>query len=260
MPHKAETVDGAMETNRFKNISFEDYGRRALDPMLSNNEKVGFPDAFRDGHAEVIWQDMLQKLPRLAMPNTRILDIGCGCGHLPQKLIQHATTLGQQLVMIDHVNMLAQLRDVAEHRLIAGRFPNVLADAQHLAAESFDIIISYSVLHGVATEMNPFYFVDSAVELLAEGGQMLLGDVPNFSKLRRFLASNEGKSFHRSYMKIASDPHVPPFAMDKTRLDDGFMLGLLTHLRSSGFDAYILPQPRTLPLSSRREDILISKP
>jgi 2-polyprenyl-3-methyl-5-hydroxy-6-metoxy-1,4-benzoquinol methylase len=259
MPDKAAKIDGSVETARFKDITFEDYGRRAIDPTLSQNEKVGFPDAFRDGHAETIWLDLVGKLPSLTHRGSRVLDIGCGCGHLPQKLIQHAALHEQRLTMIDHPNMLAQLQNVSPHRLIPGRFPSVVEDIPDLGRERFDVVICYSVLHGLAREANPFYFVDAAVELLEAGGQLIFGDIPNFSKLRRFLASEKGKAYHRDYMKSDSDPDIPLFAIDKERLDDGFLLGLLTHLRMGGLDAYLLPQPPSLPLSTRREDLLVLK-
>lgn len=253
----SDAVNGAVETARFKNISFDDYGLRAVDATLSNNEKVGFPDAFRDGHSETIWNDLLQKLPALSRRGTRILDIGCGCGHLPQALIQHALVHDQHLTMIDHPNMLAQLEHVENVRLVGGQFPGILKTHADVAESKFDVIVCYSVLQVAAAEMNPFLFADSAVELLAAGGQLIFGDIPNFSKLRRFLANDTGRAFHKSYMQTDSDPDVKAFAIDKTRLDDGFILGLLTHLRMGGFEAYVLPQPQSLPLSTRREDVLV---
>jgi 2-polyprenyl-3-methyl-5-hydroxy-6-metoxy-1,4-benzoquinol methylase len=250
-------VNGAVETQRFSGISFDDYGQRALDASLSHNEKVGFPDAYRDGFSEIIWNDLLSKLPSLHVEGAKVLDIGCGCGHLPQALIQHATINSQKLTMIDHPNMLAQLKHADSHRLVGGRFPDILSSNSGLAKESFDVIICYSVLQVAALEMNPFIFVDSAVELLADGGQLILGDLPNYSKLRRFLASEKGRQYHRRYMNTETDPIVKPFDNDKSRLDDGFVLGLLAHLRIGGLDTYLLPQPVSLPLSTRREDILI---
>jgi 2-polyprenyl-3-methyl-5-hydroxy-6-metoxy-1,4-benzoquinol methylase len=260
MADKPKSVDGSVETRRFKDISFEDYGVRALDASLSENEKVGFPDAFRDGHSETIWKDLLQKLPSLHLQGSRILDIGCGCGHLPQALIQHAKLHDQKLTMIDHPNMLTQLREVEGHRLIGGRFPDVLALPNGLANERFDVIICYSVLQVASLAMNPFIFVDSAAELLASGGQLIFGDIPNFSKLRRFLASEIGRTFHRNYMQTELNPVIKPFEVDKSRLDDSMVLGIVAHLRMGGCHAYVLPQPTSLPLATRREDVLVVKP
>ncbi len=259
MIHRS-AVNGAVETARFKDISFEDYGFRAIDPSLSNNEKVGFPDAFRDGHSETIWNDLLQKLPALSRRGSRVLDIGCGCGHLPQALILHTRVHDQHLTMIDHPNMLAQLEYVEGIHLVGGQFPGILETYQDLAQSKYDVIVCYSVLQVAAAEMNPFLFADSAVELLKPGGQLIFGDIPNFSKLRRFLSSDTGRAFHKSYMQTDSDPEVKAFAIDKSRLDDGFILGLLTHFRMGGFEAYVLPQPTSLPLASRREDVLIIAP
>jgi 2-polyprenyl-3-methyl-5-hydroxy-6-metoxy-1,4-benzoquinol methylase len=259
MTHSS-AVNGAVETARFKDISFDDYGRRAIDPTLTSNEKVGFPDAFRDGHSETIWNDLLQKLPALSQRGSRILDIGCGCGHLPQALIQHALVHDQHLTMIDHPNMLAQLEHVEGVHLVGGQFPGVLKTYKDLAESKFDVIVCYSVLQVAAAEMNPFLFADCAIELLATGGQLIFGDIPNFSKLRRFLSSDTGRAFHKAYMQTDSDPEVKAFAIDKSRLDDGFILGFLSHIRMGGFEAYVLPQPLSLPLASRREDVLIVAP
>ncbi|MFT3986406.1 class I SAM-dependent methyltransferase [Aestuariivirga sp.] len=251
-------IDGKKETERFKDIDFEAFGRRALDPGMSANEKIGFPEAFRDGLTNVIWSDFQLKLPRLAQRGAAILDIGCGCGPLPLKLMAEATRLQQHAVLNDHANMLAQLPEGGVK--IAGRFPDCAEAVGAATPYGFDAIICYSVLQVVAAERNPFLFVDHALELLKPGGRLLLGDIPNVSKLRRFLSSDAGIAHHKEYMKTEDAPDVPPFALHKDRLDDGFVLGLLTHIRLAGFDAWIMPQPEALPLSTRREDIVIARP
>ena len=41
------------------------------------------------------------------------------------------------------------------------------------------------------------------------------------------------------------------------KIDDGVLFSILHRYRNSGFETYLLPQGEGLPLSNRREDILI---
>ena len=112
----------------------------------------------------------------------------------------------------------------------------------------------------VILDSNGFAFVDAALSLLKPGGHFLIGDLPNFSKLRRFLSSDAGREYHHSYMKTDRPPEVPAFALATERIDDGMVLGFVLRARLAGFDAYLLPQPPDLPLANRREDLLIVRP
>jgi 2-polyprenyl-3-methyl-5-hydroxy-6-metoxy-1,4-benzoquinol methylase len=255
-----KSVDGRRETARFARWTFDSYRDAATDPNLSANEKIGMPDAFREGYGEAIWNDMRAKLPALAQPGSRVLDIGPGCAEPPRLLIRNAEARGQQVLMVDHGEMLAQLPDSPCLSKLAGRFPETPGPDSDLVREGFDAILVYSVLQTVINEANPFAFVDAAMAMLRPGGRLLIGDIPNVSKLRRFLASDAGQQHHKAYMRTDEPPLVPPFAPPLDRIDDGMVLGLLTRARLAGFDAYLLPQPPELPLANRREDILIVRP
>src|SRR5262249_59948941 len=83
---------------------------------------------------------------------------------------------------------------VAFARKYAARFP----DCEALFAQydgRINAIICYSVLHYVFEEGNVFDFLDRSLQLLAPGGAMLLGDIPNASKRKRFFASARGAAF-----------------------------------------------------------------
>jgi hypothetical protein len=124
-----------------------------------------------------------------------------------------------------------------------------------------DALICYSVLQYVFLDGNFFSFVDTALEMLAPGGRMLLGDIPNASRRRRFLASAAGEAAHRIY---TNDPEaVPDVTFNKSvpgEIDDAVVLGLLARVRSAGFEAWVVPQPASLPMANRREDIMIERP
>jgi len=89
---------------------------------------------------------------------------------------------------------------------------------------------------------------------------MLIGDIPNVSKRKRFFASATGVRFHKDYMKTDEAPVVEFNTIEPDQIDDAVVMALIQRARSQGYDAYVLPQAPDLPLSNRREDILITRP
>ena len=104
-----------------------------------------------------------------------------------------------------------------------------------------------------------FEFIDRVVELLTEGGQLLLGDVPNVSKRKRFFASDAGVRYHQKFMATSDRPEVAFNVLEPGTLDDAVILAILGRYRSAGCDTFVLPQQPALPFANRREDILISR-
>ena len=89
---------------------------------------------------------------------------------------------------------------------------------------------------------------------------MLIGDIPNVSKRKRFFASDTGIKFHQAFMNTDDLPIVRFNQIEHDQIDDAVVMALLQRARAQGFDAYILPQGPSLPMSNRREDILIIRP
>jgi hypothetical protein len=232
----------------------------ATDPALSANEKIGMSDALRVAFDESILADLIQKIPALGRKGQTVVDIGSGCGTFARRLIEHCCALQHRLTLVDSKEMLAHLPDEPYVRKIAGRFPqNAGAIADSVPAGA-DAIVVYGVLSVVFVDTNPFHFVDRAAALLRPGGRLLFGDVPNASKLRRFLATPVGVQYHKDYMRTDDPPRVGAFDEPGDGIDDGVILGIVHRMRSSGYDAYVVPQADSLPLSNRREDILIVRP
>jgi hypothetical protein len=96
--------------------------------------------------------------------------------------------------------------------------------------------------------------------LLAPGGQILIGDIPNISKRKRFFASGSGLRYHQEFMKTDQCPEVKFNTIEHDQIDDAVVFSLLQRARAQGFDAYVLPQASNLPMANRREDILITRP
>ncbi len=245
--------------NRFANLGFEDFRKLAKDETLSKYERIGFPDAYRSGKEESIFQDILNKLTLLEETGKTILDIGPGCSDLPNMLIQHCESRQHSLILVDSPEMLEQLPDSPGIEKVAAFFP----DCPQLVKErsgAVDVILCYSVLHYVFVDTSIFRFLDTSLSLLAPGGQMLIGDIPNVSKRKRFFASDAGVRFHQEFMHTADFPEVRFNQIEQAQIDDAVVMAVLQRARQQGFDAYVLPQASNLPMSNRREDILIVRP
>ena len=89
---------------------------------------------------------------------------------------------------------------------------------------------------------------------------MLIGDIPNISKRKRFFSSKKGIEFHKKFTKSNQEPKVKFNQIESNSIDDSIVLSILNRSRNQGFDAYVLPQKNNLCMANRREDILIINP
>lgn len=238
---------------------YESFRRLAVDPALSEHGKIGFPDAYRAGHEAAIFADITAKLANLAEPGRTVLEIGPGCAGLPRRLIGLCEQNGHQLVLVDSPEMLGQLPNASGVVKVPGRYPDC-ADALLPWRGRVDALLCYSVFQYLFVEAAFLHCLDLAIDLLAPGGQMLIGDLPNISKRKRFFASEAGVRFHQRFMQTDGHPHVDFRAVEHHRIDDAAIVALLLRARAQGCDAYWLPQPASLPMANRREDVLIVKP
>lgn len=240
-------------------LDFEGFRALALNENLSANEKIGFPDSYREGFEAAILADIQRKLPGLGQPGCRVLDIGPGCAGLPRKIMSLCAGAGGLIALVDSPEMLAQLPE-GEHVIkTPGLFPRNLADVRGRMPQA-DVIICYSVLHYIFLDTNLFGFVDAVVELLAPGGRALIGDIPNQSKRRRFFASEAGRAFHAHFTGSTTAPEVSWNAPTPGKIDDAVLIGLMQRAQAAGCDAYLMPQAADLPMQNRRDDLLIVKP
>ena len=245
--------------NRFSNLAFEDFKKLAKDESLSKYERIGFPNSYRSGKEEFIFEDILVKLPTLNEQNKTVLDIGPGCSDLPEILINLCRTNTHSLTLIDSVEMLAHLPDGPNIYKVAALYPNCPDIISELKGK-VDVILCYSVLHYILVDAAFFRFLDTSLSLLAPGGQFLIGDIPNISKRKRFFSSETGIRFHHEFMKTTDHPTVTFNQIEHDQIDDAIVFALLQRARAQGFDAYVLPQNSRLPMANRREDILITRP
>lgn len=240
--------------------SYGDFVERARDNRLTPNEKIDFPDSYRVGRGKDILSAIRTHLPALGEVGSRVLDIGPGCGELPDLIVDLCASGGTNLTLIDNQDMLDLIEVPASATKIPGRFPSDLAGFLSANRERFDAVLVYSVLQYVQSDGSLFGFVDSALSLLAPRGRLLIGDVPNLSKRRRFFASEAGREFHRDFMRTEEEPTVEFNELVPGRIDDSVVFGLLLRARLAGFDSYVLPQGEGLPMANRREDLLFIRP
>jgi SAM-dependent methyltransferase len=245
--------------SRFVGIGFEDFRRLALDGKLSPYEKIGFPDAYRKGFEPSIHRDIVAKVPPLATEGATVLDVGPGCTDLPKMIIADAQRLGQDLYLVDSSEMLSLLPDSPCTTKIAASFPDCPALLEELGGK-VDAIIAYSLLHYVFVENNSWGFLDAMLSLLAPHGHLLIGDIPNVSMRKRFLDSDAGKAFHRSFTGTDTPPVVTHHTIEAGTIDDSVIFSLMQRARAAGFHAFVLPQPIGLPMHNRREDLLVVRP
>ena len=250
----------ALAPSRFQNLDYDAFCALAGDPSLSRHEKVGFPDSYRQGKEEAIFRDVVAKMGSLQRHGARVVEIGPGCSQLPLMLAGRCADLGGELMWVDSAEMLALLPDAPHVRKVPGRFPQALQPRMHELAGAVDAIVAYSVVQYVFAEGNVFQFFDACLGLLAHGGELLIGDVPNQTMRKRFFASPLGAATHQRHTGRDDLPEVQFNRLEPGQMDDSVVLALLARARAQGFHAWALPQAVDLPMANRREDILIRRP
>lgn len=245
---------------RFKNLTYDDFRRLASDPTLSLHEKIGYPDSYREGYGEAIFADIRRKLLNLEKLGVTVVDIGAGCAEPPRLLIEHSRALEQRLIMIDAPEMLRLLPDADHLTKLSGMFPSETMPFVQEYAGKVDVVLIYGVVQTLFSTGSIHHFLDVALSLLAPGGQLLVGDLPNISKRKRFFASENGVAYHKTFMQTDQAPEVQFNTLETDQIDDGVILGLLMRARMMGFDAYWLQMSPDLPMANRREDLLFVRP
>src|SRR4051794_26561783 len=219
---------------RFADLTFEDFRRMADDESLSRYEKIGFPDEYREGSEARILEDILAKLPAMGDRGRTVLDIGPGCSDLPRMIDEHCMKCDHTLLLVDSPEMLQHHSDRAGVEKFAAQFPNCPELLERFAGQ-VDAILAYSVLHYVFPDSSVFDFVDRAASLLAPGGSMLIGDIPNVSKRKRLFASDAGRRLHREYTGRDEDPSPVFNVLEPGIIDDAVVLAILSRARNAGF-------------------------
>jgi ubiquinone/menaquinone biosynthesis C-methylase UbiE len=238
---------------------FENYARRAEAP-LSFTSRAGRYRCQQEGEKRAI----IDVAAKLALgPTDDLLDIGCGAGNLtiPLSFLVRSTT------GVDHPRILDVLRRRLTDEaliLIGGSFLDVEIPGR------YHKILTYGVVSCLRDAGEVLRFIDKATALLAPGGRLLVGDIPNVDKKRRFAESPAGRRFQTEWDAMMADPENEREAQwarehlasagATVEFDDELVLAIMRRFRSEGLDVHCLPQPPDLAFGHTREDLLIQRP
>ncbi len=240
---------------------FEAYGVAASklnSPLLISGRSL-----FNENVEDII-ADVVRKLE--ITPESTVLEVGCGVGLLLTPLARQVA----RAVGVDHDQCIEKYKEFGTPEnvdLIAGRWPFVEI------TESFDCVVVYSVMHYLKDQDEAIQFIDKCLSCLKHNGRLLLADIPNADMAKRFQTSELAEKVTQEYRALKSshenaETQAQAAIFSQVRqsigdpggyLNDDFVLALVKAMRSRGCEAFISPQPRTLPFSYSREDILIWK-
>ena len=157
-------------------ITFENYGKSARKnqdlTIVSGRYEIQKPAERK------IVLDVASKLSLCS--EDKLLEIGCGPGNLliPLSFLVSAAT------GIDHPDVCVRLKErfVGQNLNLIGI--NFL-DFEDLEGK-YDKILIYSVINTLTDENEALRFIDKAVQLLAPGGILMIGDIANSDRKNRF--------------------------------------------------------------------------
>lgn len=240
-------------------LNYEGFRALAQNKHLSEHERLGFPNSYREGFVTEILKDISNKLGFERRSGGKLLDIGCGAGQLVNGLIDLCGQHHIEAILGDSPEMLALIEPKDHCHPLPGKFPDTLVNAMAFASHGYDMILCYSVLHYIIVDHNVFDFVDAVCLALAEGGIALIGDIPNQSKRSRFFSSNHGIAYHKKFMNTTQPPVVEHYQVKRNSIDEAVLNAIVARAQAAGCNAYIVPQPESLPMHNRRDDIIIQK-
>lgn len=247
-------------------VSFDHYGARARlikDPLLASARLLE-----HRGLEALVVDDISEKLA--LMDKDMLLDIGCGVGALTELLSKKVKTV----VGVDHADCVARLqeRGLPNVEVIAGNWLDVKMERR------FSKILAYDVVHYLGSPEEVVAFIVKALGLLMPRGRMLVGDIPSDDMRSRFDDSLWGNGYNTAWnharngledeeerltlMGLSDEEQEQLKAMDAegVRFGDDELLMLVANIRRNGFQAWLLPQPESLPFGVQREDLLICRP
>jgi cyclopropane fatty-acyl-phospholipid synthase-like methyltransferase len=235
------------------NKSFDNYLHLAQMNNVSDVEVAG-RYAFQAEAERNILLDVANKLSLCG--GDRLLEIGCGPGNLLIPL----SYLVERSAGIDNASSLERLHKRTGGSCNIDLYPGNFLE-MNLPSQRFNKILIYGVVQLLDSMDAVICFISRALSLLDKNGVLLLGDLSNQDKKKRWLNSKTGKDATADWMgqTAKNGPH-PMSALEADRslvaLDDNFVMQAILYGRSMGFESYLLPQPSALPFGNSREDIL----
>lgn len=243
----------------FSRLKYDDFKKLALEENISRNEKVGFPDNYREGFIDFIIQDIFSKLEVENNKNTSFFDIGCGCSDLTLRIAAELNSKNIQYVINDSKEMTDLITDNVVTSKVNGRFPFETKSFITKNKGKFKLILAYSVIQYLAEDERKI-FLSEALSLLAPQGRLLIGDIPNSEMRNRYFKSEYAKEFHEKNYPNLPFPNIEDPKLTPNSLLDEDIVELIRSGRQQGYHAFSMPQSSQLKQANRREDLLFIKP
>jgi len=188
--------------------------------------------------------------------NDNLIDIGCGAGPVCDYIVKYAKENKINLTLNDIPEVIDFLKKRYKKnnkiRYISGEFQ------KKKIKNKFNKVLCYSVIQ---CTNNPKAFFDRILNITCDQSLILIGDIPNTSKKKRFLLSKFGRKFEekRIRKKIVNLSAYLKKNKQNTFINDELIKNFLIKSKKKGFNFFILKQNKNLPFSYTREDILIEK-
>jgi SAM-dependent methyltransferase len=191
--------------------------------------------------------------------NDKILDIGCGDCQITKYYKKYTSYIDA----IDHQEIIGKCKKKFNFiNFHEGNFLNY----KDFNNKKFDKIVAYSVVHYLSNISEFHKFIKKALKLLKPGGILLLGDVPNVSKKKRFIKSpfylkinSSWNKKKNSYRNIATKKLLLNSDDSLLKFDDLTLLKIVKKYNSKNVETYYLHQNNGLYLNNTRIDLLIKK-
>lgn len=239
-------------------INNKDYIGHLVNKTVSAGRPINFINH------EAIFNDITHKL--FLKQSNKLLDIGCGYGHLTDLFIEFFDTNQIESTFIDNENIINKLKQENHNKQNINFICGLFGIDNFESLGKYDRILCYSVLHYTN---QPELFIDKAIEYLDSYGIAMFGDLPNLSQKARFITSVKGRIFDKEYkeknnISFVDYPDINSFINDSTSeqklIDDSFFVNIFRKYTNLDYDVYILPQySADLPFNNTRVDLIIKK-
>lgn len=236
---------------------YNSYGKMAeanLDNIVQNGRYYAQQEAEKK-----MPRDVLIKLPLNA--GDSFLDVGCGMGVNLKEALKYTKNCSA----CDHENITNKLKMLSEFSDV-NFYPGNFLDLEF--SQQFSKILIYGVVPTLPDRNTLYAFLDKGVSLLKDDGLLLIGDISNIDKKRRFLKTKRGQEFQKKWeencKKLDAQNPISKFISSENSktviINDKIVLDLVKRYRDRGFQTYLLNQPQNLPFGNTREDMLIVGP
>ncbi|MBD1162859.1 methyltransferase domain-containing protein [Pelagibacterales bacterium SAG-MED12] len=188
--------------------------------------------------------------------NDNLIDIGCGAGPVCDYIVKYAKKNKINLTLNDIPEVIKFLKKKYKKNKNIKYLPGEFQKQK--IKKKFNKVLCYSVIQSTN---NPKIFFNKILNIVNNQSLILIGDIPNTSKKKRFLTSKFGQKFEekRIKKKINNINNYLKKNKQNNLINDELIKEFLIKSKKKGFNFFIFRQNNKLPFSYTREDILIEK-